>query len=144
MNDRIATEQQSFEQILNELPLQREWTDAVFSRVSRIAPLPKNPRVLDVGAAAGGFLITCWERGNRCEGIEPWAEARSNASRLSSQLKAPIHMVAGVAEFIPLAANTYDFVHASSVIEHVIAVDRAFEMIYRVLKPGGGVLVQCG
>jgi ubiquinone/menaquinone biosynthesis C-methylase UbiE len=109
----------------------------VFSRLSCIITLPDHARVLDVGSAAGGFLIACSQLGYRCEGIEPWEEARLNAIKLSEHLGIPIHIVDGMAESIPYDANTFDVVHAAGVIEHVLDVEKAFKEIYRVLKPGG-------
>ena len=133
----IATEQRTSDEILQSLPNQKRWADAVFSRLRRIATLPDNARVLDIGAASGGFLVACHQLGYRGEGIEPWEEARLNAIELSEYLEIPIHIVDGVAESIPYSACTFDVVHASSVIEHVQDVEKSIAEIYRVLKPGG-------
>jgi ubiquinone/menaquinone biosynthesis C-methylase UbiE len=133
----IATEQQSFEEILNSLPAKRKWAEVKFSRLDRVVALPDHARVLEVGAAAGTFIVACSQLGYQCEGIEPWADARLNAIKLSEHLGIPIHVMDGTAESIPYDDNTFDVVHASSVIEHVLDVDIAFQEIYRVLKPGG-------
>ena len=133
----IATEQQSIEEILKALPGKKKWAEAVFSRVSRIVTLPGRAKVLDVGAAAGGFVVACSQLGYWCEGVEPWGEARLNGRRLSEHLGCPIHIVDGTAESIPYDDETFDMVHAASVIEHVLDVDKAFEEIHRVLKPEG-------
>ena len=122
---------------MEALSRKKKWAEAVFSRLGRIVTLPEHARVLDVGAASGGFLIACSQLGYQCAGIEPWEEARLNAIKLSKYLGIPIHVVNGTAESIPYEANTFDVVHASSVIEHVSDVEKAFEEIYRVLKPGG-------
>jgi 2-polyprenyl-6-hydroxyphenyl methylase/3-demethylubiquinone-9 3-methyltransferase len=133
----IASEQRSFNEILQSLPIKMKWAETVFSRLRRIVTLPDHARVLDVGAASGGFLVVCSELGYRCEGIEPWAEARLSAVELSEHLGVPIHIVAGTAESIPFDAETFDVVHASSVIEHVLDVEKAFAEVHRVLKFGG-------
>lgn len=133
----IATEQRTFEEVLEALPGRKKWAEAVFDRIDRIAGLPNHSRVLDVGAGAGGFLVACSQLGYRSQGIEPWEEARLNAAKLSMHLGIPIHIVNGVAESIPFEANMFDFVHAASVIEHVQDVEKAFGEIFRVLKPGG-------
>jgi len=133
----IATEQQSFEEILEALPARISWAEAITSRLNRITTLPNQARVLDVGAAAGGFLVACDQLGYRCEGIEPWEEARHNSIKLSEHLGIPLHIKDGTAESIPFDSNTFDVVHAASVIEHVLDVEKAIEEIYRVLKPGG-------
>jgi len=134
---RIATEQQSIKQILEELPAKQMWAATVFARLSRVVPIADRARVLDVGAASGGFLIACSQFGYQGEGIEPWEEARLNAAKISEHLGIPIRIVDGTAESIPYEDDTFDVVHASSVIEHVFDVEKAFTEIYRVLKPGG-------
>ena len=133
----IAGAKRSFEEILEALPSKRKWAEAVISRVSRIVALPDRAEVLDVGSAAGSFVVACSQLGYRCKGIEPSAEARHNAIRLSEHVGFPICVVDGTAESIPYKDETFDMVHASSVIEHVLDVDKAFEEIYRVLKVEG-------
>lgn len=133
----IATEQRSFDEILKTLPDKKKWAEAIISRVMRIALLPDNARILDIGAASGGFLAACRNLGFQGEGIEPWEEARLNAKKLSEYLNIPIHIVDGTAESIPFDDHTFDMVHASSVVEHVMDVEKAFREINRVLKPGG-------
>ena len=70
-------------------------------------------------------------------GVEPWEETRINAARLSKHIAVPIEILAGTAESIPYASETFDVVHASSVIEHVRDVEKAFSEVYRVLKSWG-------
>jgi SAM-dependent methyltransferase len=133
----IATEQRSFEEILDELPDRKKFAKVVFDRIYKIAPLPDQARVLELGAAAGEFLIAFKQLGYLPQGIEPWEEARLHAARLSKHLGIPIDIKDGVAESIPFEANVFDVVWAKSVIEHVQDVKSAFGEIYRVLKPGG-------
>jgi ubiquinone/menaquinone biosynthesis C-methylase UbiE len=133
----IATEQKSLEEIFESLPKKKRWAKAIFSRISRIVPLDSQAKILDVGSAYGGFLLACHQLGYQCEGIEPWEEARKNAIHVSEKFDIPIKIKEGVAESIPYEDKTFDMVHASSVIEHVLDVEKAFSEIYRVLKPGG-------
>jgi ubiquinone/menaquinone biosynthesis C-methylase UbiE len=133
----IATEQRSVEEILEELAGEERWAEVIFSRLSGIVNLPHEANVLDVGAASGGFLVACRKLGYQCVGIEPWQEARLNASRLSERLNVPINIVDGMAEAIPYSENMFHVVHASSVMEHVEDLEGAFKEAYRVLKPGG-------
>jgi ubiquinone/menaquinone biosynthesis C-methylase UbiE len=133
----IATERLSLDEIVASLPRKTEWVLAVFSRLHRIVTVPSQARVLDVGAASGGFVAVCSLLGYLCEGIEPWAEARLQAKLLSECLGIQISIVGGVAESIPFEEETFFVVHAASVIEHVVDVEMAFSEIYRVLSPGG-------
>ena len=63
--------------------------------------------------------------------------ARHNAKRLSDYMGITIEMAGGVVEAVPFKADSFDFVIAMSVIEHVNDVEKAFVEVYRVLKPGG-------
>ncbi len=137
MRKYFAAEQRSFDEIMKSLPVKRRWAKTVLSRLRRITTLPDHARILDIGSASGGFVAACNQLGYRCEGVEPWDEARHHAVQLSEHLGIPIPIVAGTAESIPYDADTFDVVHASSVIEHVLDVEKAFAEIYRVLKPGG-------
>jgi SAM-dependent methyltransferase len=133
----IATEQRSFEEILNSLPEQTGWAEVVFSRLKRIGPIPDDALVLDIGSAGGEFLVACSRLGYRVEGIEPCEEARRNTLSLSKFLGIPLSCVDGRAESIPFENDMFDVVHASYVMEHVSDVKKAFSEIYRILKPGG-------
>jgi ubiquinone/menaquinone biosynthesis C-methylase UbiE len=133
----FATERRSINEILEKLPEKKKWAETVFSRLKRIAAIPDKALILDVGAASGDFLIVCIRLGYQCEGIEPWEEARANAAKVSDILGIPFQCIDGLAESIPYNDNTFDVVHASSVIEHVLDVEKAFAEIFRVLKQGG-------
>ncbi|MDH3215318.1 MAG: class I SAM-dependent methyltransferase [Candidatus Krumholzibacteria bacterium] len=138
--EHIPVEQRQYlvlEDIIESLPGKRKWAEAVFSRLRRITTISDRARVLDVGAASGGFIAVCTQLGYRCEGVEPWEEERLAAVQLSEHLGIPIPIVAAAAESIPYDADVFDVVHASSVIEHVLDVDSAFAEAYRVLKAGG-------
>lgn len=132
-----ATEKRSIEEVVSDFPITWAWAEAVFARLGRIADVPSGARVLDVGAAAGGFVITATQLGYHCSGVEPFPEARQRAAELSQRLGIAIDIVDGRAEAIPFDESTFDIVHASSVMEHVADLDRAIAEVHRVLKPGG-------
>jgi SAM-dependent methyltransferase len=132
-----ATEQLSLEQALAYFPEVNHRATAVLRRVRRIANLPDQPRVLDIGSAQGNFLIACANLGCEGVGIEPWAEAREIAGEVAKRAGVQLTIVDGTAESLPFESATYDIVHANSVIEHVIDAKAAFREAARVLKSGG-------
>jgi SAM-dependent methyltransferase len=133
----LATEHRSLEQVVATLTLKRKQATVVLSRLKRFGVLPDQARILDIGSAAGTFVATCNQLGYHCEGIDPSEEARLVSEELSRYLGATIRVKPGRAESIPYEPNTFDVVHARSVIEHVEDVEKAFSEIFRVLKPGG-------
>jgi SAM-dependent methyltransferase len=137
MAHMMATEQRSIEQHLADLTTQIAWARTVFTRLRRVTALPERPRVLDVGAAAGSFVYACTQLGYPCDGVEPWSEARRASGALSARLGVRLDVVEGSAERIPFPNESFDVVHASSVMEHVRDLDASLAEISRVLKRGG-------
>jgi ubiquinone/menaquinone biosynthesis C-methylase UbiE len=133
----LANEQRSVDEHMADVPEKVRWATAIFGRLKRVARIPPDARVLDVGAAGGGFLVACAQLGYRCVGVEPWAAARQTASELGERLHVAIEVREGSAESIPFEDESFDVVHASSVIEHVLNLDKSLAEIHRVLKPGG-------
>ena len=133
----IANELRTTEEHLAEFPGMKAQSEVVLRRLERVRPLPAGSRVLDVGAAAGNFVLACRQLGYVCEGVEPGANARAAAAALGEHLRSPLELAEGSAESIPFPDASFDLVHAASVIEHVIDLDKAISEVYRVLKPGG-------
>ncbi len=137
MAERKATEQRVFDECISELPLKLTYATAGLKRLRRIADIPNDAFILDIGAAQGVFVAACQKLGYRVSGVEPWAEARENAALLSKHLNISLDIVDGVAENIPYEDESFDIIHANSVLEHVIDLDLALSEIFRVLKRGG-------
>jgi len=135
--EHIATELRPLDEIIASLDEKRKRAATVIARIERVVPLPNEARILDIGAASGCFVAACLELGFRCEGIEPWEDARLTAEELGRRLGLRIRLLPGSAEDIPFDAASFDMVHASEVMEHVADVEKAFAEAYRVLKPGG-------
>lgn len=127
----------STKDLLSELPAIKEYVKIIISRLRSVTIIPEHARVLDVGASVGRFTIACNHLGYVCEGVEPNKISIFKAKEISKQLNIPIPIKEGDAESIPYDDNSFDVVIASSVIEHVLDVEKSFDEMYRVLKPGG-------
>ncbi len=100
--------------------------------------------ILDVGGGAGTvreFLSSS----DSYISIDPFIDAPHTIphARLEAYkcLSKPLNFLAAMAEFLPFTSNSFDWVHMRSMLDHVQIPDLALLEAYRVLKPGGFVLI---
>jgi ubiquinone/menaquinone biosynthesis C-methylase UbiE len=99
------------------------------------------PRALEVGAGTGYFSLNLMQAGivgqATCMDISPGMleTLTDNARRLGLQ----VTTVAGDAEDLPLADESFDLVFGHAVLHHIPDLERAFGEFHRVLRPGGWV-----
>jgi SAM-dependent methyltransferase len=133
-----ATEQNDLETALSRLPVEEDFTTRLLRRMRPFFPLEPPARVLDVGAAQGISLICFTRKGFEAEGVEPWEPAIEVGRELSRRTSIETHIVHGFAESLPFEGQSFDFVQAYSVMEHVDDPEKVFGEVHRVLKSGGG------
>jgi ubiquinone/menaquinone biosynthesis C-methylase UbiE len=132
-----ASEQRSCEAASKLYPVIAAHASAIVNRIRSVRPLAPDAAILDIGAAQGLFVIACRKMGYRCVGVEPWPAAREVAEQLALEFRADVEMLDGTAESLPVPSESFDLVHATSVLEHVDDVTATLQEVYRVLKPGG-------
>lgn len=103
--------------------------------LERIAGPPGGRPLLDVGCYTGVFVEIAARHGWDAWGIEPsrWAVERAVARGL--------HVVQGTLDTAELPAAHFSVVTLWDVIEHLTDPRKAVEQVYRLLKPGGLVVV---
>ena len=100
--------------------------------------------ILDLGGLSGTVREFLSED-TRFVSVDPFIDgifqippARKEAYKCLSR---PLNFIGALAEFIPFQEDAFDWVHMRSMLDHVQVPDLALKEAYRVLKPGGKLLV---
>jgi ubiquinone/menaquinone biosynthesis C-methylase UbiE len=103
--------------------------------------LAAQQRVLDLGCGTGGFA---WAMAQRLQveviGVDVAVHLLRHA--VAHAPTVPLRGVLGQAEALPLADQTVDRVLMSLVLHQMAHRQQALQEVYRVLRPGGRVLVR--
>lgn len=110
------------------------WQDsATIYRGMADALLSEDTRVLDVGCGHVDFMKDVYQKSDFVYGMDP----NKKTLERNDTIKNKIH---GSVEAIPFPDEFFDVVVSAWVLEHLEFPRRAFEEMYRVLKPGGKVI----
>ena len=108
--------------------------DLLYSALQRI---PAGGSVLDIGCGTGDQVCRVKSLDYQVTGLEPAPQMRSLA-----QVKNPgVKIIDGSILQLPFEDQSFDFVFALEVLRyfHLPDVHKAYEELFRVLKPGGAV-----
>ncbi len=98
--------------------------------------------VLEVGVGAGTDFLQWARAGANAHGVDLTLEAVENVQqRLSVYGLAAKSLVNCNAEQIPHKSNSFDLVYSWGVIHHAENMEKVFDEIYRVVKPGGTIKI---
>lgn len=96
-----------------------------------VLPYRGSGKILDVGCGAGGYLFRLRQWGWQTYGVEPSATGAAQARKLGLDVRQ------GMLEEAGFAAEFFDVVRVSNVLEHLPDPLRTFSEIRRILKPDG-------
>lgn len=96
---------------------------------------PRPGKMLDLGCGTGWFLQEKRKAGWEVQGVEISTQAAS----VGKEHGLPIF--AGTIAEAQLPDSTFDYVRANHSFEHICRPHATLEHVYRVLKPGGKVLI---
>ncbi len=100
--------------------------------------VPNNAKILDVGCGDGFHLKLLKQYGNKnwiLEGVD----LDSRAVEIATKVGVTIHH--GTVEELDLGNEQYDLVYTIQTIEHVAHPDTVFAAIFRILRPGGRLVI---
>lgn len=95
----------------------------------------KNLKILDVGCGSGMNLTALGKYGDAF-GIDSSPEAIMFCKKRNLK-----NVKLGIAEKTGFAANSFDLITALDVIEHTKDDSKSLEELYRILKPGGYIII---
>ena len=115
-------------------------------QVARYLPDKENLSILDVATGTADQLLFLYGQTDKIQrgiGIDPAVGmlARGREKIRERNLESLFELNEGTAEQIPFAANSFDACTISFGIRNVIDVNKSLAEMYRVLKPGGRVLI---
>jgi len=135
----FATERRELPAVIDRLDQMERWMPKVLARLRPWLPLEPGDRILDMGAAQGATVTAFTKAGFDAVGVEPFPPAIEVSRQLQAVTNIPIDIREGFAERLPFPDNSFRYVHAISLMEHVEDPVQVFREAYRVLVPGGGI-----
>ena len=96
----------------------------------------KDKSLLDAGCGTGWFSKAAFDRGAKVTSMDLGENLLAQVAKKCQSQK-----IVGSILDIPFPENTFDYVVSSEVIEHTPEPFKALSEIYRVLKPGGVMVI---
>lgn len=134
----------AYDFVVRILSLNRE--NALREETIRLAQIEPGATVLDVGCGTGTLTLRAKAAAGstgRVYGVDAAPEMIAQARRKAQKAGAQVEFRAGVIEALDFADGTFDRVLSSLMIHHLPPdlQGRALVEVYRVLKPGGQLLI---
>lgn len=98
-------------------------------------------RVLDVACGNARDITWISQHGWEAVGLDPSPPQLRDARRSASDARVRIHLVQGVAEFLPFKPDAFDSLICKSALDHLVDRDGAMREFARAVRPAGRAVV---
>lgn len=115
--------------------------DAGWSAAMRTIVDPAGKRVADIGCGGGLYSMAWAEMGAAVAGVDS-SSSMAGAAKRSAAGHPRISIGTGSAEATGLPANAFDIVFERALVHHLASLEPAFREAWRILRPGGKLIVQ--
>jgi arsenite methyltransferase len=126
----------------DELPL---WSAPFGLFMLKNIKLKPNITLVDIGSGAGFPLIEIAERlgkTSKCFGLDPWKNANDRARQKTANYGLHnVEIIEGSAEEMPFENDSIDVIISNLGIHNIDHPDKAIKECFRVLKPGGKLVI---
>ncbi|MBC8043267.1 MAG: class I SAM-dependent methyltransferase, partial [Rhizobacter sp.] len=98
-------------------------------------------RLLEIGCGLGTDLLQFARAGAITTGVDLTEESVALAKKRFELYGVPGDFQVADAEKLPFAADSFDAVYSFGVLHHTPDTQKAIDEVYRVLKPGGKIVI---
>lgn len=132
-----------FQDTENQRELNRlQSIEAIFDPATRrrltAAGIKNGDHCLEIGAGAGSIMRWMAER----VGVSGRVTAVDMNTRFINDSPAPIHVVCGDIRTLEFSSESLDLIHARYVLVHIPEARNVLERAWRLLKPGGRLVIE--
>lgn len=129
----------TYEQKYHELEARHWWFRSRREKVLEMVDLSPDHRYLDIGCSTGALMQMLIDAGATPEQVYGVDISEPAVARARQRGLVHVHLMD--AEQISLPEASFDFIVSSDCLEHLRNDERALANWYRLLKPGGRILI---
>ena len=119
---------------------QQRYSDQLIDRLPAVSP---ETRILDIGSGTGHLIQQCLDGGYHVDGVSPSPSlSKQIRNRIENRKYCDTHLFECRFEEFPVERNLqkYDAAYFSESFQY-ISMAKAFEILQKILKPGGKVII---
>jgi SAM-dependent methyltransferase len=129
------------EENLQATPQQRTWLSIHLRKARRLLALRPTERFLDLGCGEGYFTLPLAQEAKHTLGLDFTGAALHALREQPASRTHTLHVAVATGEKLPLPRASFDKAFCNHMLEHVLDDAAVVQELYRVLRPGGRVLI---